>query len=307
MFGRGPLHAAGALLALAAGTWQARAHAAPARRRVVVGFGGYPAVAPVLAARLLRRRPGIILHDQNAVLGRANRLLARAADTLALSHAATAHVPEGVATLLTGNPVRPAVLDAAGLDYEPPAQELRLLVLGGSLGARVFSDVVPAALAAAARRVAGAAARHPAMPARGSGAGAHRVCGYRHQGRAGPFFSAVASLLEQAHLVISRGGGSTVAELAAVGRPAIIVPLPIAIDDDQAANARALVEAGGAWMVRQPDFTPDALARRIACAGAPRRRCWRRPRGRRLARHRRRRRAARRPRANRPIAQEFAA
>ncbi len=268
VFGRGARHATRSVLTLAAGTLQARSLLARLDATVVVGFGGYPAVAPVLASRLLWRRPCVVLHDQNAVLGRANRLLARFADTLALSHAATARVPAGVRTVVTGNPVRPALLAVAGSPYEPPGAELRLLVLGGSLGARVFSDVVPAALAAlpealrARLRVTQQCRPEDLERVRA----AYAASGI--QAELGSFFTDVAGLLARAQLVVCRGGGSTVAELAVVGRPAIIVPLPIAIDDDQAANARGLIEAGGAWMVRQPDFTPEALARRIATLAA---------------------------------------
>ena len=146
--GRGALRAGKAALALAAGVVQARRILARIHAAAVVGFGGYPCVAPVLATRLMRHRPTVILHEQNAVLGRANRFLARHADLLALSFAATARVPEVAATVVTGNPVRPAIAALAAVPYAPPTDTLRLLVLGGSLGARVFSDVVPPALAA---------------------------------------------------------------------------------------------------------------------------------------------------------------
>jgi len=248
VFGSGARHAVRSALALAAGTVQARRLLARLDAAVVVGFGGYPAVAPVLASRLLRRRPPVVLHDQNAVLGRANRLLARFADTLALSQPATARVPAGVRTVVTGNPVRPAVLAVAGSPYEPPGAELRLLVLGGSLGARVFSDVVPAALALLPE---GLRARLRVT----------QQCRPEDLERVRTAYAANGIAAEL---------GAFFADVAVVGRPAIIVPLPIAIDDDQAANARGLVEAGGAWMVRQPQFTPDVLARRIATlAGLP--------------------------------------
>ncbi len=270
VFGHGALHAAGAGLALAGGVLQARGLLARLQASAVVGFGGYPAVAPVLGGRLLRRRPRLLLHEQNAVLGRANRLLARFADVLALSHAATAQVPPGARTVLTGNPVRPALLQVAASPYEPPATELRLLVLGGSLGARVFSDVVPAALVLlpddlrCRLRVTQQCRKEDLERVRA----AYAASGIAAE--LSTFFADVAGLLAHTHLVIARGGGSTVAELAVVGRPSILVPLPIAIDDDQAANARGLVAAGGAWMVRQPEFTAEALARRIAAlAGTP--------------------------------------
>jgi UDP-N-acetylglucosamine--N-acetylmuramyl-(pentapeptide) pyrophosphoryl-undecaprenol N-acetylglucosamine transferase len=258
--GRGSVRAATAALALAAGTWQARASLSRLDAAALIGFGGYPSVAPVLATRLLRRRPRVLLHEQNAVLGRANRALSRFADWLALSFAATARVPAGAQTLVTGNPVRPSIVSAP---YAPPVAEINLLVLGGSLGARVFSDIVPDALAALppALRVrlrvtqqcraedidrVRAAYADAAIPA-----------------TLAPFFGDMPALLAAAHLVIARAGASTVAELGIVGRPSILVPLPIAIDDHQTANARALADAGGAWVVPQPTFTSATLATQL--------------------------------------------
>jgi len=260
--GRGLLRAARSAAALAAGTWQARAILARLRPSAIVGFGGYPSVAPVLASRTLRARPAVVLHEQNGVLGRANRMLARHADVLATSLAETTRVPPGIRTQLTGNPVRPAIVASP---YAPPRDAIRLLVLGGSLGARVFSDVVPPALAllpaslrsrlvvtqqCRAEDIERVRAAHA-----GSGVAATLA----------PFFPNVADLLAAAHLVIARAGASTVAELAVVGRPALLVPLPGAIDDHQSANAAALAQAGGAWVIAQPDATPAALASRL-CA-----------------------------------------
>lgn len=263
--GRGAARAGRAVAALAAGTMQARAILTRLDAAVVVGFGGYPSVAPVLACRLLRRRPPVVLHEQNAVLGRANRFLARRADVLALGFAQTARIPEGVATAAVGNPVRPAIRVLAGRPYSPPADgAVNLLVLGGSLGARVFSDVVPEALA----RLPDAPRARIRIVQQARAEDIARVrAAYAQAGIAAelsPFFPDVARHLAAAHLVISRAGASTVTELAVSGRPAILVPLPIAIDDHQAANARALAEAGGAWMVRQNAFTPDALAARLS-------------------------------------------
>ena len=173
--GAGCCGRATAVAQLAAGTVQARAILRRLQPSVVVGFGGYPAVAPVLGARLLRRRPLLVLHEQNAVLGRANRLLARLADVLALSHAGTALVPDGIRTVLTGNPVRPALAALAGRGPAPAGPELRVLVLGGSLGARVFSDVVPAALAALPEALRLVLRVTQQCRSRGSGAGAPRL------------------------------------------------------------------------------------------------------------------------------------
>ncbi len=152
MVGGGLVRKARGAASLALGTLAARRILGRLDPAVVVGFGGYPSVAPVLAARLLRRRPAVILHEQNAVLGRANAFLATRADVLALSFAETRGVPEGARTAVTGNPVRPAIRALAERDYVPPAERIELLVLGGSLGARALSDLVPPALAAAAGR-----------------------------------------------------------------------------------------------------------------------------------------------------------
>ena len=261
--GRGLVRAAGAAVGIATGTVQARSILARLDAAVLVGFGGYPSVAPVLATRLLTHRPAILLHEQNAVLGRANRMLSRFADTLALSHADTSRVPAGAKTIVTGNPVRPAILAVAGSIYQPPAGELRLLVLGGSLGARVFSEVVPPALAALPDALR--ARLRVTQQCRAEDLERVRAA-YAASGVAAelaPFFADVAQKLERAHLVIARAGASTVAELAVAGRPALLVPYPFATDDHQTANARALVDASAAWLMPQPAFTVTALAKRL--------------------------------------------
>ena len=261
--GRGPWRATSAAFALVAGTLQARRALARLNASALVGFGGYPSVAPVLATRLLRQRPRVLLHEQNAVLGRANRLLSRYADALALSFAATEFLPAGVPTCVTGNPVRPGIAAIAGAPYAPPDDAVRLLVLGGSLGARVFSDIVPAALAGLSEALQ--ARLHVTQQCRAEDLDRVRAA-YAATGIAAtlaPFFADIPALLAEATLVIGRAGASTVAELAAVGRPSVLVPLPSAIDDHQTANARALADAGGAWLMPQPGFTPAALGSRL--------------------------------------------
>jgi UDP-N-acetylglucosamine--N-acetylmuramyl-(pentapeptide) pyrophosphoryl-undecaprenol N-acetylglucosamine transferase len=262
--GRGIVRAGKAVFALAGGVLQARNILARLNAGAVVGFGGYPSVAPIMAARMVGNRPAIILHEQNAVLGRANRFLSRRADRLALSFAGTERVPDGVATEVTGNPVRPAVAALAASGYVAPTDRIRLLVLGGSLGARVFSDVVPDALrqlpdALRARLVVTQQCRAEDVDRVRE---TYAVAGIPAD--LATFFPNVAERLRDAHLVIARAGASTVAELALAGRPSILVPLPGAIDDHQSANARGLAEAGGAWVMPQPSFTPDALADRLA-------------------------------------------
>ncbi len=262
--GRGIGRALGGILRLAAGVVVAWLRLRRLRPAALVAFGGYPAVAPVLASRGLAPRFPVVLHEQNAVLGRANRFLARFAQRLALSFAETARVPAKVAAVVTGNPVRPAIAACAETPYAPPAESgaIRLVVLGGSLGARVMSAVVPAALAALppplrARLALAQQCRPEDLP---------RVAAtYREAGIAAecaPFFADVPGRLAGAHLVIARAGASTLAELAVIGRPAILVPLPGAIDDHQSANARAF--GAGAVAIAEPDFVPARLTTLLA-------------------------------------------
>ena len=258
--GRGALRAGQAALALAGGAGQARRILSTLDALAIVGFGGYPCVAPVLACRLLRRRPVVVLHEQNAVLGRANRALARFADRLALGMAATTRLPPWAATAVTGNPVRPAIRALAGLDYAPPAPDgpVNLLVIGGSQGARVFSDALPGAIALLpeamrARLRIAQQCRPEDLP---------RVrAAYAEQGveaELSAFFPNMAARLAAAHFVVARAGASTVAELGVIGRPALLVPLPASIDGHQRANAQAI----GADVLEQAEFegAPQALA-----------------------------------------------
>jgi UDP-N-acetylglucosamine--N-acetylmuramyl-(pentapeptide) pyrophosphoryl-undecaprenol N-acetylglucosamine transferase len=254
--GRGILRAGRAVLALAAGTLRARAILKRLDAAALIGFGGYPSVPPVLAARSLRHRPFIVLQEQNAILGRANIFLSRRADLLALGVAGTKRIPAGMKTAVTGNPVRPAIAALAGNRYTPPMENIKLLVLGGSLGARVFSDVVPQAVAALPDHLRArlSVVQQCRVEDLGRVRATYRACGVAAD--LAPFFNDVASRLEQAHLVIGRAGASTVAEIAVAGRPSILVPLPGAIDGHQSANAAAL---GGARVIAQRDFSAAAL------------------------------------------------
>lgn len=262
--GRGVARGARAVAAMALGAVQARRILERLGPAAVVGFGGYPCVAPLLGAAMLRRRPALLLHEQNAVLGRANRLLARRCDLLALSQPDTAKVPSGTRTAMVGNPVRAGVAALAGATYQPLAERFELLVLGGSLGARVFSDVVPPALALLPSKLR--ARLHVVQQCRAEDLARVRAA-YAASGVdavLAPFFADVATLLGQAHLVVARAGASTVAELAVAGRPSILVPLPHAIDDHQSANARSLARAGAAWVMPQAQFDAASLAAQIA-------------------------------------------
>ncbi len=263
--GRGALSAARGAMALAAGTVQARRLLQRLGAAAVVGFGGYPSVPPLLAAlTMLGRRPVTVLHEQNAILGRANRLLSTRADALALSYAATGRVPAGAPVHVVGNPVRPALAALAGGDYPGTEGALRLLVLGGSLGARIFADVVPAAVAALPEDLRGRLVVAQQCRAEDLNRVREAYAGANVPAELSPFFPDVAGRLATAHLVIARAGAGTVAELACAGRPSILVPLPHAIDDHQKANARAIAEAGAAIVMPQGEFTPAALSNQLA-------------------------------------------
>ena len=239
------------------------------RPAAVVGFGGYPSIPAVLAARL--RRIPTLIHEQNGVMGRANRLLAPRVTAIATSFAGVVDNEPTLAAKATrtGNPLRPAVL-AAIAPYSTPQSNgpLRLLVFGGSQGARIMADVVPPAVE---RLDAALRARLSVMQqARSEDIERVRMT-YRRIGVAtevAPFFLDLPKRIAAAHLVVSRSGASTVAELAALGRPAVLVPLPHALDQDQLANARVLESAGGAILLRQDVFTPERLAREIATLAA---------------------------------------
>jgi UDP-N-acetylglucosamine--N-acetylmuramyl-(pentapeptide) pyrophosphoryl-undecaprenol N-acetylglucosamine transferase len=262
--GRGALRAGHAALTLAAGTAQARAILSRLDAAVIVGFGGYPCVAPVLASRMTRRRPAVVLHEQNAVLGRANRALARFADRLALGMGDTTRLPAGLATVLTGNPVRPAIRALAGLGYVPPDVDgpIRLLVTGGSQGARVFSDAMPQAIALLPESLHGRL--RIMQQCRPEDLDRVRAA-YAAQGvdaELAAFFPDMAARLAAAHFVVARAGASTVTELCVAGRPGLLVPLPGSIDQHQAENAKV----SGADVLRQAEFeaNPQALADALA-------------------------------------------
>ena len=232
----------------------------------VVGFGGYPSVPTVYAATLARKP--VMLHEQNAVLGRANRMLAGAARKIATAFPETeCFKPELKARLIhTGNPVRQPVAALRGTPYAAPdvGGPIRLFVMGGSQVAKVFSEAIPAALALLPAELRSRI--HLSQQARPEDLDAARGA-LTPLGLAGldlaPFFSDVPARLEACHLAITRAGASTVAELTCVGRPAILVPYPFATDDHQRANAGAIDAAGGGWLLPQERMTPDELANRL--------------------------------------------
>ncbi|MEJ1161561.1 undecaprenyldiphospho-muramoylpentapeptide beta-N-acetylglucosaminyltransferase [Prosthecomicrobium sp. N25] len=259
--GRSPAALARTAAKLGLGFLQAWRLLGRIRPAAVVGFGGYPTVPPMLAAAL--RGVPTILHDQNAVMGRANRGLAKRATRIALSFAKTRHAESFAAKAVhTGNPVRDMVMEAATIPYDPPQPggDFRLLVFGGSQGARFFSEAVPPALE---RLPAELRARLKLVQqVRPEDLEATRAALSRLgiEAETAPFFVDLPARIARSHLVVCRSGASTVGELAVIGRPAIMVPLPHALDQDQAENARTLEEAGGGWTIRQADLTPERLA-----------------------------------------------
>jgi UDP-N-acetylglucosamine--N-acetylmuramyl-(pentapeptide) pyrophosphoryl-undecaprenol N-acetylglucosamine transferase len=239
------------------------------RPAAVIGFGGYPSIPTVLAATL-RGIPSVV-HEQNGVMGRANRLLAPRVTAIATSFPGVLDREPTLAAKATrtGNPLRPAVL-AAVAPYAAPEQgrPLRLLAFGGSQGARIMADIVPPAIEHLDPSLR--ARLSVVQQARAEDIERVRMI-YARLGLAAevaPFFLDLPARIAAAHLVVSRSGASTVAELAVLGRPAILVPLPHALDQDQLANAKVLEQAGGAILLRQDAFTPERLAREIATLAA---------------------------------------
>ena len=265
------LSKAAAGLVLTRGTLVARRLLTRIKPCVVVGFGGYPTVPPLLAATM--RGIPAILHEQNAVMGRANRFLARRVQAIATGFPDLGGVDAAILAKVhhTGNPVRPAVLAAAALPYPDfDRGRLNVLVTGGSQGARVMSDIVPMAIELLP--VALRARLRVVQQARGEDEA--RVSAiYERLGlncEVKPFFTDLPMRLAQAHLVIARAGASTVSELAIVGRPAILVPFPFALDNDQAANAAELARTGAVIVVKQAEFTANWLAAELlACLNGP--------------------------------------
>ncbi len=228
---------------------------------VVVGFGGYPSI-PALAAATILKRPRAI-HEQNGVLGRVNEIFAKRVHAIACGTWPT-ELPEGVQGHDIGNPVRAAILARAGAPYIPPGDyPLSLLVMGGSQGARILSDVVPAAIAALPEQYR----QHIRVSHQARPEDEARVISFYEQAgidaTVQPFFADVPERMAEAQLVITRAGASTVADLSVIGRPSILVPLAAAIRDEQTANARGLVDAGAAILVPEKRLDPESLAEQI--------------------------------------------
>lgn len=247
-------------LTIMRGVAQAMRELSSLRPAIVVGFGGYPSLPALLAAISQRRRS--LIHEQNAVMGRANRLLAPRVTAVACAFPTLQKAPASVQrrAVVVGNPVRPNIQALYGRPYEPPTDEVRLLITGGSQGARLLSELVPQAVAALPEtlrqrlRVQQQTRAESIEFARKT----YEAAGI--DAEIAPFFDGMAPRLGAAHLMIGRSGASTVCEIAVAGRPSILVPLRIALDDDQGQNARLLVEAGAAEVLREDVLTVESLA-----------------------------------------------
>ena len=263
---RSPLAAARTIVTLGRGAVSAYGLMGRVRPASVVGFGGYPTIPPLTAARL--RGIPTILHEQNAVLGRANRLLSRGVSAIATSFEKV-RLLEGALrekARLTGNPVRDAVLQNAGRTYTASrdGEPFRLLIFGGSQGARFFSDAVPPALV----RLPEPLKQRLEVTQQCREEDLERVQDrYEEHGvkaELATFFKDLPERMASSHLVIGRAGASSVAELAVLGVPSVLVPLPHALDNDQLLNATQLAEAGACWAVEQKTLTESGLAELIA-------------------------------------------
>lgn len=265
--GRGIAGRIDATIKLFIGFLQARKLLNRLQPKAIVGFGGYPSVPTMLAAGRMRGIVSII-HEQNAVLGRANRLLAPRMDRIATSFESVAELREQdrAKTVWTGNPVRTEIAALAGTPYPVPSDDgpLSLLIVGGSQGARIFGEIVPKAVALLPEPVreklciVQQARSEQVEDVREL----YRKFGFNAEVQA--FFEDIPEKLKNTHLVICRAGASTMAELTTVGRPAILVPYQHAIDDHQSANAACLSDAAGGWMIPERDLTPESLSSRLA-------------------------------------------
>ena len=261
----GVLDKARTALTLGRGIFNAYRQLGAVRPGVVIGFGGYPSFPPLVAA-WLRRIPTAI-HEQNSVLGRANRMLASRVTAIATSFPALHHLDPALEAKvrLTGNPVRDAVIGRSTRAYAPPAPDgaFTLLVFGGSQGARFFSDLVPAAITLLKAETRQRLRIVQQCREEDLGRVRQAYAALEVDMELASFFRDLPERMAAAHLVIGRAGASSVAELTVMGRPSILVPLPHAIDNDQLQNAMQLAQSGGTLCIEQRGLTPELLAREI--------------------------------------------
>lgn len=258
-----PLGMARAGLAIVKGVMQAQSAFHRLKPDVVVGFGGYPSLPALIAAILSGRRT--LIHEQNAVMGRANRALASRVTAIACAFPTLQKAPAAVAARakVVGNPVRPEIRALADRPYAAPDGALRLLVTGGSQGARLLSEMTPRAVAMLPEAIRQRLSVQQQTRAENIEAATRVYAEAGVEAEIAAFFSGMAERLAGAHLMIGRAGASTVCEIAVAGRPSILVPLKIALDDDQGQNARLLAEAGGAVVLREDVLSVEVMAQTL--------------------------------------------
>ncbi|HXI87244.1 MAG TPA: UDP-N-acetylglucosamine--N-acetylmuramyl-(pentapeptide) pyrophosphoryl-undecaprenol N-acetylglucosamine transferase [Parvularculaceae bacterium] len=260
----GPAAKALAALSLAGGLVTALREFRKRDIAAAVGFGGYPSFPAMKAAALLKIP--YVVHEQNGVLGRANRLLASGATFTAHAFPALERAPARAHLREVGNPLRGAAAALAGAPYSAPSADgpINLLIFGGSQGAKLFSKIVPPAIAALPKEIR---RRLNIVQQTREEESVVVAAIYKEAGveaELAPFFPDLPARMAKAHLVIARAGASTVTEIATIGRPSILVPLAIAMDDHQTGNALVLVEGGAAMLLPEKDFTVDALKSALA-------------------------------------------
>lgn len=254
-----PLGMVRAAFVIAQGVLQARAAFKLIDPAIVVGFGGYPSLPALIAAITQGRRT--VIHEQNAVSGRANRLLAPHVTTVACAFPTLQKASAAVQAraIVVGNPVRPEIRALADQPYERPTEEIRLLVTGGSQGARLLSELIPAAVLKLPEALRAKLKVQQQTRVESMEVARRTYADAMVQAEIAPFFRDLAGRLGGAHLVIGRAGAGTVCEIAVAGKPSILIPLKIAIDDDQGQNARLLADAGGAVIAREDELSQPAM------------------------------------------------
>jgi UDP-N-acetylglucosamine--N-acetylmuramyl-(pentapeptide) pyrophosphoryl-undecaprenol N-acetylglucosamine transferase len=242
------------------GVMQARAAFKRLDPAVVVGFGGYPSL-PAMIAASQTRRPTVI-HEQNAVLGRANRRLAPRATAVACAFPTLKKAPAAVKNraVVVGNPVRPPIRALYDAAYRPPDRTVHLLITGGSQGSRLLSELPPAAIQILPEALRARLKVHQQTRTESVEVARRAYADALVDAEIAPFFRDMAARLGEAHLVIGRAGASTCCELAVAGKPSILVPLKISLDADQAENARLLADAGAAEIIIEDELTIERLA-----------------------------------------------
>ena len=254
---RKPIAAIKGVIKLANGVNEAKSFMRGWKPNVVAGFGGYPAFPAVKAAQALKIPT--VLHEQNAVLGRVNKVLAKDAHVVATGFERCDKVPAGVKVVCTGNPLRAQIMDAIPDGYTAPEKDIYLTIVGGSLGARLISETVPAAIALLPtemlkRLVVVQQTRAEYLD---EAKAIYELAGVRATCES--FFSDIQTHLAKAHFVIGRAGASSVSEIAAMGKPSLLVPLKIAMDDHQTINALALKDLGAADILPESEFTAEEV------------------------------------------------